>query len=493
MSETFATRIVRGGTLTFSAITISRLVSFVSMIFLVRTLLPEDFGFAAMALTALASINLLTGFGTTHAIVQSSAKPHDLGIAALIISWTSGIPLFLLFVVYAEQISLLYGTDQLRPLLTSLSPLILVHALAGVPYAFLQKNMRYGKRAVVLVCQELAHACVSVIAAATGHGLWSLIYGKIARDLTLLLVPWALSQPKEWFRGALPPWTVIKEVWFFGAQTVTFSLLVFFNTAWYSLLLGRGLGPAALGYYDRAWVFATMPLEQFGQPLAGVLFPAYAKLQNEPDRLRRGYLRSIQIFSLIIFPVLTGLYAVSHEFVCTVMGAAWVTVIPILQVLSIMGLFRVFPMTLSPLYLGMGVPRYNVGISAIDAVSTVLFTLPTVRYGLLGVVLAGSLARVLSTLYALKALSKVLPGILPEVGRAIAAPAAACGVMVAGIWAIRPVVHTVFSSVCGVGTLASLVLLGVCLYVGSVILLDRKIITLGWEIWTSFRSSSLRN
>lgn len=491
MSESMGTRVVWGGSLTFSALMISRLINFLSMIYLVRILLPEDFGLTAMAFSVLTSVALVTGFGTTHAIVHSSSKPKDLGIAALGISWLSGLPLFVLVLVYAEEISLLFGTDRVSELLKYLAPLILVSAMSGVPFAFLQKHMQYERRAVVLISCELVNACVSVFAAATGHGLWSLVYGKIARDLTLLVLPWSLSQPKEWFRFALPPWSVTKEVLSFGSQTLAFSLLVLFTTAWYTLLLGRVLGVAAVGFYTRAWGFATIPLEQLVQPLAGVLFPAYAKLQNDPARLRRAYLRSIQIFSLVTFPILTGLCAVSREFVCGVMGEAWLPMISTLQVLSLMSVFRILPMTLSPLFLGTGVPRYNIWISGIEAVSTVALTLPTVQYGLFWVAFAGSLSRMFGALYALSALNKVLPDIRAELGRLVLAPAAGCGVMMGGIWAIRPVLHTMFSDPCGIEVLVSLILVGAGLYAGSVVLLDRKILGVVGEIWSSFKSSSL--
>jgi O-antigen/teichoic acid export membrane protein len=394
-----------------------------------------------------------------------------------------GVALFAFVLEYSDSIALFFGTDRLSSILTFIAPLILVHSVAIAPKAFQQKQMQFGRRGVVTVASELANTCVAVFAALAGYGFWSLVYGAIARGLTLLCLSWVLSDPKEWFRLTVPQWAIVKSLLTFGTQSTVFGLLVFFNNMWHNLLLGRVLGAAAVGHYSRAWVFASMPLEQGVQPLGGILFPAYARIQDDRDRVRDGYLRGIRMLSLATFPALTGLYAVSPEIVHGVFGSAWAPMITTLQALSFMSLFRFLPMATSSLYFALGVPRYNVWISAIDAVSTVLLTLIAVPYGIFWVAVASAVGRAIGAAYSLKALNTLLPGIWSGLVQATKAPALGSSVMVLGIWASRPLMSRWFSNAQGPEALASLVLIGALLYLGSVALLDRGVIKLVMDVW----------
>jgi O-antigen/teichoic acid export membrane protein len=485
MGSTLTTQIIRGGTFTFAATVVSRLLGVAGMIVLVRILTPEDFGLFAMAFAGISSLELLTGLGNGHAVVQSQSKPADLGIAAVSITSIAGLSMFALLMEYADQLSLLLGSDQVAPILRYLSPIILVRAMVVVPSAFLQKNMWFGRRALVTVAGELMNSVVSVLAALAGQGLWSLVYGALARALTLLFLSWPLSSPKDWFRFAVPQWSVVKSLLSFGTQSTIFGILVFITHMWHNLLLGRVLGAAAVGFYSRAFAFATMPLDRGVQMLAGTLFPAYAKLQNDAERLKHAYLRSTRILSLITFPTLIGLCAISGEFVHVLFGAVWAPMIAPLQVLAIMNIFMFFPMATSPLYFATGSPRYNVGISAIEAAGTVLFTLIAVPYGIFWVACASALARALGAAYSLHAVNTLLPGVLTGLWRVIRPPAVGCAVMALGIWAARPAMHTLFSNALGWEVLVSLIVLGAALYVGTVVLVDRSVVAVVRELWRS--------
>jgi O-antigen/teichoic acid export membrane protein len=483
MGSTLTTQVIRGGTFTLGATVVSRLLGIAGMIYLVRTLTPEDFGLFTMAFAGISSFEILSGLGTGHAIVQSRSDPKDLGVAGLSISSVVGLLMFALLVQFADQFASFFGAEQVSTIVVYLAPLVLARSVAIVPAAFLQKNMWFGKRAVVTVMGELLNTVVSVLAAASGLGFWSLVYGSLARALTNALLSWVLSNPKDWFRPAIPQWRTVRSLLSFGSQSTVFGLLTFVTHMWHNLLLGRALGATAVGYYSRAFAFSTMPLERGVQPLAGTLFPAYSKLQNNPERLKDGYLRSIQVLSLITLPVLLGLCAVSEEFVYVVLGAAWAPMITTLQVLTIMNVFMFFPMATSPLYFAKGVPRYNVGISAIEAASTVFFTLLAVPYGIFGVACASALARALGAAFSLYAVNTLLPGVLSGLFRVIRPPAAGCAVMLLGVWAARPTIQTLFSNALGWEVLVSLITLGAALYVGTVVLVDRSVIGVALGVW----------
>ncbi len=62
-----------------------------------------------------------------------------------------------------------------------------------------------------------------------------------------------------------------------------------------NLVVGRWLGPAALGIYGRAYSLMVMPATVFGKIVNRVLFPVMAQVQDEPERLAGAYERALAI------------------------------------------------------------------------------------------------------------------------------------------------------------------------------------------------------
>lgn len=71
-----------------------------------------------------------------------------------------------------------------------------------------------------------------------------------------------------------------------------------------------------------------------------VLFPAFAKIQDDTEKLRVNFYKLLSVVGIINFPVLLGLMVVSSNFVPLVFGEKWNGIIPILQLLCVVGLLR---------------------------------------------------------------------------------------------------------------------------------------------------------
>ena len=77
----------------------------------------------------------------------------------------------------------------------------------------------------------------------------------------------------------------------------------------------------------------------FAQVLGRVLFPAFSKMQDDPERLWNAYLRAVSTVALIGFPIFTGLAVVAPEAVLLVFGPQWGGAVLPLQILCAGGIF----------------------------------------------------------------------------------------------------------------------------------------------------------
>ncbi|MBE8178569.1 oligosaccharide flippase family protein, partial [Leptospira borgpetersenii serovar Ballum] len=113
------------------------------------------------------------------------------------------------------------------------------------------------------------------------------------------------------------------------------SLVNYVNTNLSTLVLARILGAAVAGGYNLAYNVAVVPPMKLNPIITRVLFPAFAKIQDDIDKLRVNFYKLLSVVGIINFPALLGLMVVSNNFVPLVFGEKWVSIVPILQLLCV--------------------------------------------------------------------------------------------------------------------------------------------------------------
>jgi O-antigen/teichoic acid export membrane protein len=98
------------------------------------------------------------------------------------------------------------------------------------------------------------------------------------------------------------------------------------------------MGPYALGIYSRAYSLMLLPITQVNSVLAPVMVPVFSKFQGDPTRVRMVFLRVIRMLTFVTFPMMLGLFVVARPFVLGLLGEQWAGVIPLIQILALVGL-----------------------------------------------------------------------------------------------------------------------------------------------------------
>ena len=126
----------------------------------------------------------------------------------------------------------------------------------------------------------------------------------------------------------------------FGAWLTADSIVNYINTNLSTLTLARILGASVAGGYNLAYNVAVVPPMKLNPIITRVLFPAFAKIQDDNDKLRVNFYKLLSVVGIINFPALLGLMVVSNNFVPLVFGEKWMHIVPILQLLCVVGLLR---------------------------------------------------------------------------------------------------------------------------------------------------------
>jgi PST family polysaccharide transporter len=107
-----------------------------------------------------------------------------------------------------------------------------------------------------------------------------------------------------------------------------------------NMVVGRWLGPTALGVYGRAYNLMVMPASAFGRIINRVLFPVMAQVQDQRDRMANAYERALAIVAMISLPISTFFWVVAPEFIPLFLGPKWTAAVSPFRLFSISLLFR---------------------------------------------------------------------------------------------------------------------------------------------------------
>lgn len=136
-------------------------------------------------------------------------------------------------------------------------------------------------------------------------------------------------------------WSECKEYIPFGAFQLASRLVNRIGSNMDVILIGRFMGAEALGIYNLAYQIVTIPVLKINPIITRVAFPVFSKNHQDHSALNDGFLHMTKLLSLVSFPILMGLTAVSNIFILTIFGQKWLEAVPILQIMAVVGILRV--------------------------------------------------------------------------------------------------------------------------------------------------------
>jgi O-antigen/teichoic acid export membrane protein len=249
---------------------------------------------------------------------------------------------------------------------------------------------------------------------------------------------------------------------FFLGSSILMSLYLSLD----QLVIGKIKGTESLGLYGFAlqWVspLGIVSAAVFG----GVALPVYAKLQDDKDRLLRSYCRILTYSALISTGLLTGLVTVVPEAVRLALRPEYRPTIPIFQILGLYWIVRSIDNTSGQLYAGIGKPKYDMYLNAVNLVAMAVPMVPLVRAaGPVGAGYALVFARLVR--FALNAVfcRRALGCSMAPLAKSLLPALVASGAMAAVLWGIKAVVPHV-GGIAGWARLGALVAVGAGVYLG---------------------------
>jgi O-antigen/teichoic acid export membrane protein len=354
----------------------------VSAVVVARLLGPDDFGLAAMALAFAALGTVLSDAALGSALVQRRDLTEADRSTAFWLSAAVGTVLALAGVAVAGAVADFFDREAVQPLFVALSCGLVVGALSGTPAALLTRAFRFRALELSRMAAGLAAAGVAIAVAAAGGGAWAIVIGHLTGMTLAGTFFWIAA-------GWRPHWTwsgkSMRELGGFGLDVLGSRVFFYLQRNADNLIIGRALGAAPLGAYAIAYNLILLPFARVVAPLREVLYPAFARVQDELERVAALWLRGTRAVVALFFPAMLGLAVVAPDFVAVVLGERWAAAVDPIRVLAFVGLLQAMIMLNSTALTALGHTRALLRFSVLTFVLSVAGFLIGVRHGITGV------------------------------------------------------------------------------------------------------------
>ncbi|HEU4630936.1 MAG TPA: lipopolysaccharide biosynthesis protein [Gemmatimonadaceae bacterium] len=444
-----------------------QLVAWSSTVVVARLLSPTDYGIVGMATIFLGLLQAVSEFGIGTAVVTRREMPRATAEQLHTVSVLLGIVGTLVGIICAPAVAWFYRSRELPAVLAAMSFTFLIASFRSVPWALLQRELRFKRLAVYDAVQAIALAGASVGLAAAGFRYWTLVAAALlSATLSSAIALWLHP-----IRFARPHPGRLRGVLRFGSDVVLQRL------AWYGysnsdfLIAGRMLGSAQLGAYSLAYEISHIPSNKIGAMLFQLTTPVLGRLQHAHDALRRMFLRVNEALLIVVGPMCVGIAVVAPDFVPLVLGEQWRSMILPLQVLSAYAAVTVLLTVPSQTLLVTGHERFGTRYAFAQLLVMPVAFLIGARWGIGGLALAWPLVHpVLAAVLLRKVLSELRIPWAVFIRDVVWPGGSSCALMALGVWAARRAVPHRPTY----GVLACEVALGAAIYVGSLLLLHGR-------------------
>ncbi len=466
-----------------------RVISMVSVVILARILEPEDFGIVGLAMIVLSTASLISGLGMPAAVIHSQEDRRAVAFHAFVITVCSGVLLLALIEVNTALFAWLLKNPNVVPVLHWMAFLLPLGTLSMIPEALLNKDQHFARVSLPGLFSELLYIGTSVGFAYAGFGLWSIVYATLLKTALSAILLWWLCPGWDWVIPQPWNWGLARRLLRYGSPTSMGGVISFLYSIADNFIVARVFGEKILGYYGQAYNFTIRTVFTLSGAVAGVLFTSFAQIQNDPERVSQGYLKSLRVLAFFTVPLSMGIFITAAELVPALLGAKWTPAIPALQVFAFVGFIMPLSASTSALFSATGHPGYNLraGLVVLGVMVPLIFAF--LEWNIFGVALAVLCAHIAGLACNIYQVSLVLPKTASKMFVAVGPSALGSLVMIVCVSGTKVLLLSLAGGAHNALTLTIIVLVGGLSYAAVLLSIQRRFVleTLGLFLDQIFR------
>lgn len=464
------------------AVAAPRVLGPIFTILLRRFLGPAASGVFDLAYSPYQLLNSLRNFGTGPALVFERRVSR----AAANTAWTLNM-LFAVIVTAAAQIlahpiAIYYGHPQIEGIFRVLSITYVFTSVGSVHFFLLTRDLDFRARSVPALGQVIAAGAIAILFAVWGFGVGALAARELTSAIAGAILLWAIYPYRP--RIELAP-RLAWRLYRYGAW-IGVGLTILYMSQNVDIFIGGRIihNTSDVGFYTTSWNLAFIAAGVFTIVASTMVFPTLSRVQDNLMLLRTTLLTAMRQVGLVMFPAAVLLAVLAPVIIVPLLGERWAPYRSSFLVLSLLSLYagnRTMLAIFFEGYKAIGkpwiVPVYN-GMKLVIMVPAMILG---AQHGILGLALTYIPIQFLEFPAALFLAHRMLQVSPRDAWEAVRTPIFATLFMAGGV--VTAEIFLLQEARFGdLPTLAACLLIAGMLYLGPLILLDRRVLIEAREV-----------
>lgn len=367
---------------------------------------PYSLGVFAVATISLGFLEIITETGINVFLIQEKEDIEGFINSAWVVSIVRGILIGILIAATAVPVSNFFGSVESRNLLYLVAIVPVLRGFINPSIVKFQKNLQFNKEFFYRFSMYLAESIFSVAGALFLKNPLGLVLGLIGGALYEIIYTFVAARPLP---KLVIEWNKVVKVIKRGVWVTLFGIFDYIYTQFDNVIVGRMLGVSPLGIYQNAYKISTTPLTEVGDVFFRVTFPVFSKISDEGVRLKKAFVKNVLVNSVLMIAAGIIIFIFASPIVKIVFGPGWEAAIPVVKLLSILGVVRGVASSTNSMLVAKQKQKYCAIITFVSAVGLLVSIVPLVnKFGIMGAGIAAIFGTIISLPFTIYFVSKTL-------------------------------------------------------------------------------------
>ena len=304
----------------------SHIIALGGMVIVARLLMPEDMGIIYMAMGMMAIIGSLTDLPVAMALIQIKNPTKTDFDTAFTMQFLRGVLVATTVTLMAWPTSLIFNDERFQPLMMVLAIYPFLSGLRNSNFEVKAREMKFSFEFRMMITAKVASFLVMVAMAYYTRSYWAIVFGQLTLVGVQSLMTYVLCPVLPGI--SLKNWKKL------------FNFSIWLGVGWFVnqvnwrsdvLLAGGVLGKATAGHYTVGAQLTQESSQMIIQAGLRSLFAAFSQIQDDLERMRRGYLNAQAVSFAVVMPLMFGLGSVADKLIPLIYGEKWIQAVIVVQ------------------------------------------------------------------------------------------------------------------------------------------------------------------
>ena len=314
-------------------------VEIVSFSIMSRLLTESDFGYYAAMVAVAVVFSALSETGIGSAVVQRKQLDDSYINNAFTLSFIAGISISILLCLFSGVLARSVADETMQVPLMIYSSVILLASITSIDFSLLQRQLKFLNIGLIRITSQIVSILFAIVLAINGYGYYAILAKVVISAIITTVLARIIVKRKYHFALSKQ---LIGQIFNFSGWLMLSSLFRRVSDQMDRLLMTSLFSINTLGLYSRPKDFITEISEKCGSIYDDVLFPILSGVQDENDKIKNAYIKSLYYLNLLALIVMLLLLYNSELIIRIFFGEKWMHINTLFIILSftIIGFFN---------------------------------------------------------------------------------------------------------------------------------------------------------